>query len=326
MAQEGIAELVNQQTWLDPVGDLLQRWIEQAYTAGGPAGTRIKGILAGTWLGHPLHPALTDVPLGSWTATTVLDLAEAATGNRKLGAGADATLAIGLVAALGAAVTGLNDWHYTVDRQRRVGLAHGLLNIGAAGLYAVALAARAGGNRRAGRSLALVGYATGLFSAWLGGDLVFDQRLGVNHAPELEEAPEDFSAVLDDGELREGEPRRVEAGSVPVMLVRQRGQIYALAESCAHLGGPLSEGQLGEGTITCPWHASRFALADGHVLDGPATYPQPCYQARVRNGKIEVGPRAHHLPATTSIATGGESSGESAGTSRAPGETLSGTR
>lgn len=318
MAQEGIVELVNQQTWLDPVADLLQHWIEQAYSAGGPTGTRIKGILAGTWLGHPLHPALTDVPLGSWTATTVLDLAEVATGNRKLGVGADATLAVGLVAALGAAVTGLSDWHYTIDRPRRIGLAHGLLNLGAAGLYAVSLAARAGGNRRAGRSLALVAYATGVFSAWLGGDLVFDQRLGVNHAPD--EAPEDFTAVLDDSELREGEPRRVEAGGIPLMLVRQRGQIYALAESCAHLGGPLSEGQLGEGTITCPWHASRFVLADGHVLDGPATFPQPCFQVRVRNGKIEVGPRAHLLTGGTSTST------ESAGAQLAPGETLSGTR
>lgn len=314
MAQEGIAELVNNQTWLDPIGDLLQRWIEQAYRAGGPAGTRIKGLLAGTWLGHPLHPAITDVPLGSWTATAVLDLAEAATGNRQIGTGADATLAIGLIAALGAAVTGLSDWHYTVDRQRRVGLAHGLLNLSAAGLYAVSLGARAGGNRSAGRSLALIAYATGLFSAWLGGDLVYDQHLGVNHAPE--EAPEDFTAVLDEGDLSEGEPRRVEVGGVPMMLVRQHGQIYALGESCAHLGGPLSEGQLGQGTITCPWHASRFTLADGRVLDGPATFPQPCYQTRVRDGKIEIGPRRaplHQLPAA-------------AGTTSAPSETATGTR
>lgn len=322
MAQEGIAELVNQQTWLDPAGDLLQHWIEQAYAASGPTGTRIKGILAGTWFGHPLHPALTDVPLGSWTATTVLDLAEAVTGNRKLATGADATLAIGLVAALGAAVTGLNDWHYTIDRPRRIGLAHGLLNLGAAGLYAVSLAMRAGGNRRAGRSLALAAYATGLFSAWLGGDLVFDQHLGVNHAPEREEDPTDFTAVLDDSALREGEPRRVEAGGIPMMLVRQRGQIYALAEICAHLGGPLSEGQLGEGTITCPWHASRFTLASGRVLDGPATFPQPCFQTRVRNGKIEVGPRTHAQPGTASITA---SSGN-ADMRLTPGETLAETR
>ena len=165
MAQEGIAELVNQQTWLDPIGDLLQRWIEQAYAAGGQTGERVKGILSGTWFGHPLHPAITDVPLGSWTATAVLDIAEVTTGDRRFGTGADTTLAVGLVAALGAAITGLSDWHYTMDRQRRVGLAHGLLNIGAAGFYAVSLGARASGNRRVGRTLALLGYSTGLFSA-----------------------------------------------------------------------------------------------------------------------------------------------------------------
>jgi nitrite reductase/ring-hydroxylating ferredoxin subunit/uncharacterized membrane protein len=322
MAQEGIAEVVNQQTWLDPISDLVQHWIEQAYAASGPIGTRMKGILSGTWLGHPLHPAITDIPLGSWTASAVLDVAEAATGDQRLGRGADATLVVGLVAALGAAVTGLSDWHYTTDRQRRVGIAHGLLNLSATGLYAVSWALRAGGKRGGGRAVAFAGYAVGVFSAWLGGDLVYDQHLGVNHAPET--APEAFVAVLRDSELREGETRRVEAGGVPVMLARQGGHVYALAESCAHLGGPLSEGQLDHGTITCPWHASRFVLDGGRVLDGPATFPQPCYQTRVRDGQIEVGPR--RVPAQVLIGASGADGARATGReSQATGGAVAGT-
>lgn len=300
MAGESITTLIDQQKWLDPIGDRLQTAIQNAYTAGGPAGQQVKQILSGTWLGHPLHPTLTDVPVGAWTVTALLDGIEAATGRSEYAPGADAALVLGLAGAVGAAVSGLSDWNWTVDRQRRIGLTHGLLNIGATVLYGASLVCRLRGARGWGRGLALVGYGMAGFSAWLGGDLSFGQRLGMDHAPEA--SPSDFVPVLNENDLPEGQPRRVEAEGIAVMLVRQGGRIYALADSCSHLGGPLSEGQLEDGCIICPWHASRFALADGRVLDAPATFPQPCYQTRVRNGKIEVGgPRSDATAATTTL-------------------------
>ena len=72
------------------------------------------------------------------------------------------------------------------------------------------------------------------------------------------------------------------------LLVRQHGRVCALAHPCAHLGGPLSEGTLKDGSVVCPWHGSEFGLDDGHVINGPATQPQPVVCVRERDGGIEV--------------------------------------
>jgi nitrite reductase/ring-hydroxylating ferredoxin subunit/uncharacterized membrane protein len=301
MAQEELIEFVNRQTWLDPAADVLQKAIENAYSATGRTGQQVKNVLSGTWLGHPLHSAATDLPIGCWTASFVFDLLEAATGDATLARAADATQTVGLVGALAAALSGLNDWHFTIGRPRRLGVAHGMLNLTAGTIYATSTILRLRGARVWGRQLSFLAYGIAFFSAYVGGDLAYNERIGMNHAPEG--APEDFVPVLSEGQLREGKPRRVEASGVPVMLVRQGHHIYALGETCAHLGGPLSEGQIADGMVTCPWHASQFALADGHIINGPATYPQPCFQTRVRNGKIEVGPRCElaraEVPATS---------------------------
>jgi len=125
------------------------------------------------------------------------------------------------------------------------------------------------------------------FSAYLGGDLVMDQRIGVNHAP-AEGLPNDFEPVMDAADLNEGQKKRVQVGNVPILLTRQGGDLYALADTCSHLGGPLSEGTVEDGCVTCPWHGSRFKLTDGRVVDGPATFPAPTLETRVRDGRIEV--------------------------------------
>jgi nitrite reductase/ring-hydroxylating ferredoxin subunit len=70
--------------------------------------------------------------------------------------------------------------------------------------------------------------------------------------------------------------------------VRRGSRIFALAETCSHFSGPLSEGKLVGDSIVCPWHASTFALQDGRVLNGPAVHPQPCLEVRVEKGQIEV--------------------------------------
>lgn len=279
--------VIERQPWLEPASDTVQRRVYSAVNAGGQLGHRVSDFLNGTWLGHPLHPAITDVPVGAWTVGFALDGVQMLAKTRRFMAGADAAVTIGLAGALISAVSGLADWQYSVGRARRVGMAHALLNIAAAGWYTTSVVCRLRGKRKAGQFTGMAGYAMAIFSAYLGGDLVFGERMGVSHAPE-QVPPSEYTPVLADRELPEGGLKQVRAGEVAVVLARSGGQIYALAESCAHLGGPLSEGTLEDGCVVCPWHGSRFALADGRIINGPATFPQPCYDVRVRDGLIEV--------------------------------------
>jgi len=287
MATEALIKVVEQQAALEQLSDQIQPLVQNAFKSAGPAGRELKNILHGTWLGHPLHPALTDVPLGAWTAALALDAMESISGRKELGAGADAAIAIGLVGAAGAAVTGLTDWSETNGRARKVGLLHGLLNVGATVLYSTSLVLRRKQKRNAGMGFAMLGFAVSSASAYLGGHLVFGERIGVNHAA-AQEMPKEFVPVLSDAELREGEMKRADAGGVPVLLVRCEGEVCALAHTCSHLGGPLSEGKLEGDVVQCPWHGSRFNVRDGSVVDGPATFPQPRFETRVREGQIEV--------------------------------------
>jgi len=287
MATEALIKTVEQQEVLGQLSDKIQPLVTNAFESAGSTGREVKNFLHGTWLGHPLHPALTDVPLGAWTAALTLDAMESISGRRELGAGADAAIAVGLVGAAGAAVTGLTDWSETNGRARKVGLLHGLLNVGATTLYATSLVLRRRNRRSAGIGFAMLGYAVSSAAAYLGGHLVFSEQIGVNHAA-AQEMPKEFVPVMADAELQEGEMKRVDAGGVPVLLVRREGDVCALAHTCSHLGGPLSEGKLEGDVVQCPWHGSRFNVRDGSVVDGPATFPQPCFETRVREGQIEV--------------------------------------
>jgi nitrite reductase/ring-hydroxylating ferredoxin subunit len=280
------AEEIGRQEWLEPASEAVQRAVSGAFEAAGPAGQVTKDALHGVWLGHALHPALTDVPLGAWTVVLALDLLEAS-GRPDLAPGADVALTVGLLGAVGSALTGVTDWSATNGPARRVGLIHGLLNLGVTTLYAGSLLRRRRGDRAGGRQLAMLGYAGSLVSAYLGGHLVFEQRIGVDHVDTSEAAP-DFVPVMRLADLPEGRPHRAQAGDVPVVLVRRGNAIQALAETCSHLGGPLAEGELEGNTIRCPWHGSCFDLDSGRVIHGPATLPQPRFDARVRNGQVEV--------------------------------------
>jgi nitrite reductase/ring-hydroxylating ferredoxin subunit/uncharacterized membrane protein len=286
---------VERQSWMDAAGDGLQHGLAAAFRAAGPVGQKVKNVLHGTWLGHPLHPVLVSVPLGAWTVALVLDALDAREGWRGrrggLGRGADAAVAIGLAGAAGAAVTGLTDWQHTSGGPRKTGLLHGLLNTTATVLYGASLVARVRGARGAGRTLSFAGYAVASAAGYLGGELVFRGRIGVDHAPRVDDGwqpPREWTDVAAEATLADGRPHRVDVAGEPVMLVRRDGRVCALADTCSHLGGPLSEGTLEDGTIVCPWHGSRFSLDDGRVIDGPATHPQPCLDARVRAGRVEV--------------------------------------
>lgn len=287
--QHAVVDSIGRQEALDPATESLQQALDNAFASGGVVGEKIEDALHGTWLGHALHPVLTDIPVGAWTVAQILDILDVVNGSDDYAPGADMAVTIGLVGALGAAVTGLTDWKDTDGDSRRIGAVHGMLNLGATALYGLSLRARKRGERDQGRALSAAGFGVAMLSAMLGGELVFRLGIGVNHAPKNDELEfEDFTPVLATSDLPEGDSVRVEANGIAVMLVKQHGQIYALAESCSHLGGPLSDGKLSDGCVECPWHGSQFALEDGKVLKGPATMPQPSFQTRERNGMIEV--------------------------------------
>src|SRR3954463_15457681 len=172
-------EAIGRQQWIEPVADPVSKAVRRAYNAGGDAGRRVKNAAHGTWLGHPVHSALTDVPVGAWMTATVLDAAEAQTGDAGYGRAADVAIGFGLAGAAGAAVTGLTDWSETDGAAKKLGLVHGLVNIAATTMFAASLVLRRRGSRGAGRTASLAGLVTVFTGAYLGGTLVYDAKIGV---------------------------------------------------------------------------------------------------------------------------------------------------
>jgi nitrite reductase/ring-hydroxylating ferredoxin subunit/uncharacterized membrane protein len=293
-----IADLISEQDWLDELADPIQKIIHDLLDDA----REVKNALHGTWLGHPLHPVLTDIPVGAWTVALALDALDGMTGREELQAGADAAIGIGLLGALGSAVTGLTDWSETSGRSRKVGLTHGLLNIAATSLYATSWIMRLRKKDRANAvALSMLGYAITGAAAYLGGHLVFGEQVGVDHTATADaDQPQKFVVVMKESELRENKPTRVDAKGVAVLLYKRGERITAMTETCPHLGGPLSEGDVVGDAIQCPWHKSEFSLEDGSVVNGPSTYPARCFEVRVRAGNIEVRSATREAPAQDS--------------------------
>jgi nitrite reductase/ring-hydroxylating ferredoxin subunit/uncharacterized membrane protein len=288
-SKKTIVSLVDRQDWLDGIAEAVQPRVTNLFKSGGPVGQKIKDFLNGVWLGHPLHPAVTDIPVGAWSAAVLLDLLESRSGSGRSGIAraADAAIALGLAGAAGSAVTGLTDWSDTYGRGRKVGVGHALGNIAATALFAASLVSRRKGARETGRLLAGLGLLVATGAAYLGGHLVYGEQIGVDHTA-AQEPPSDFVAVLPERELAEGKLTRVQADKVPVVLLKRGAEILAIAETCAHAGGPLSEGQLEGEDVICPWHASRYSMRTGEIVNGPSCFPQPRFETRVANGQIEV--------------------------------------
>jgi len=285
MKDDSLINKIEQQEWLKPAEEGLQKIIHKAFHFEG--GRQVKNFLHGTWIGHPLHVILTDIPIGAWTVAIAFDALDSMTARRQYQIAADTAVAFGVAGAVGAAATGLTDWQDIDPPARRVGLGHGLLNIASVALFGSSLLARRRGRRATRRGLAALGYAVSVAAAQLGGHLAYGQKVGVDHS-DSEKLPNEFTPVLSESDLVERKPVRAEHDGAPILLVRRGSHVYALAETCSHLGGPLSEGKLDGDVIQCPWHGSRFSIRDGHVVDGPAVHPQPCLETRIQNGRIEV--------------------------------------
>jgi nitrite reductase/ring-hydroxylating ferredoxin subunit len=286
------------------------RWIESATALDPPAGAardlvhsvlrdrRIKDLLHGVWLGHPLHPALAQLALGSLISATMLDL----TGGSQRDS--SRLIAIGLLASAPTAAAGWADYAEGHEEQQRVGLVHAVLNVAALACYGRALIGRRGSNQR-GRALTAAGGALGGLAAALGGHLSFRLASGANHAEEVQHVgPGDWQPVAQLAELPCDTPVRRIIGDLPAFVLRHDGAaagdggVTVLSDRCPHLSAPLHEGELssidGQLCITCPWHASVFRVADGSVLHGPATAPVPEFDTRVVEGMVQA--RVRTLP------------------------------
>ena len=279
--------IVDAMPFLDKASDAVQPKVEELVDEGGPLA---RYILDGVWFEVPLHPVLTDVPIGSWTAALVFDGLDLVSGKTAMRNAADASLAFGVAGGFLAAAVGLSDWRYTSGGSRRMGMAHAILNSAGLALNTASLLLRATGRRNAGRLAFLAGYSLNGMGAHLGGELSYKYGLRVNRNTFEATGPHDFVPVLDEADLGQGELRRVEADGAGVLLSRsgEDGRVCAIAATCNHMGGPLEQGDREGDTVVCPWHKSRFDLCSGKVLNGPAVFPQSGYETRVRDGKIEV--------------------------------------
>jgi nitrite reductase/ring-hydroxylating ferredoxin subunit/uncharacterized membrane protein len=276
--------IANAVPWLDPVAKRAQPPVQRFFSAR----PGLHNLLDGTWLGVPLHPALTDVPVGAWTSAFILDVVAAATGSETAEKAADGALAVGIAGALPAAATGTADWRDLIGEERRIATVHGLLNSAGLVLNVSSLVQRARGNRAAGRALSAAGLAISGTAAHLGGELSFGLGVRVNHTF-AETQPSEFVAVADDADIHGQDLKTVTVDGTTVLIARsQTGQLCAIANTCSHLGGPLGDGKRDGDTIVCPWHGSRFDLCSGKVLQGPAVFTQPRYDVRTNNGKIEL--------------------------------------
>lgn len=267
---------------LDPVSDKLQAAV---YATAKPQ--FVRDLLHGTWLGHPLHPVLVQVPVGAFISSAILDLLP---GGRR---SSTVLIAAGTAAVTPAVAAGLLDWSQMTKDRRRVGLVHAAANTVAVGLYAASLVARLRGRTTRGKALGFAGLSVAGLGAYLGGHLSYAQSAGVNQAaPEIVKIPEDWTEVCSLADLPDGKPVVRTVADVPILVYRHGAEVSALIERCAHESGPLGEGDVAgtgaEACVTCPWHGSVFRLADGAVVHGPAASDQPSLRVRVAGGMVSV--------------------------------------
>ena len=257
---------------------------------GAPAMRPLKLFLNGAWVGHPLHPMLTDIPIGAWTLTILLDLIGLLLGFPQLGLASSITAGVGVAGALAAAAAGLADWMDIDPPEKAIGAFHASVNLSATILFLISFLMRWGRHWQLGWAtfvVALAEYLLVAIGGYLGGALVFYKGVMINRNA-YRTGPDDFTPAVATRELAEGQLKRVWVEEQPVLLLRSESTIYALGAVCSHYGAPLNEGKIVERTIECPWHASRFALEDGRVVQGPACAGVPVYDCKVANDQVQI--------------------------------------
>ena len=263
-----------QARWAKPVGD----WLHGVTAAVFGRILPVRDFLAGTWLGHPLHPLLTDVPIGALTVTIVLDVIGQPVA-------ADVALLVGVLTMLASALAGYADYSTTDGRARVRATVHSAMMLVSLAIYLVSLAIRATSptNRALPIALSIVAYVILAGGAFVGGDVVF--LLGNMVDRHAWRSSGTKWAPVEVGEIAEGSLVKARVGIQDLVLIRTGDTILALHNQCAHAGGPLNEGTLVDGRVECPWHGSRFEVATGRRRRGPTVYDQPTYEIR----KIDAG-------------------------------------
>jgi len=276
-----------QEAWARPVGDAVNRVLISLFRPVRP----VKDFLNGTWLGHPLHPAVTDVPIGAFFVALVLDLAGVARG-------AFLASIVGQLAFVAAMITGLADYTDTDGRARSRGAVHGLLMLVGGGFTIASIQLRDGGSVSGGLPTVLlaIGFLVIAASAYIGGDVVFALGNMVSRHAYRGSGTKWLRLELADGgepdSLAELVPARARLGINTLVLVREGATIHALHDTCAHAGGSLADGKIAAGCIECPVHGARYRLGDGNVARGPALYAQPVYEVRKSEAGWEARRRA----------------------------------
>lgn len=261
--------------WAKPFGEFNHRWTSALFRPIRP----VKDLLNGTWLGHPVHPAVTDVPIGAFLVAIVLDLVGQP-------AAAFWAVLVGLLTFLAAIVTGLADFSDTDGTARTRATVHGTIMAIGGAVLAASLVLRQGGSAEGApqTGLLVVGFLIISAGAYVGGDVVFVLGNMVSRHAFRGAGTKwirlDTGSTTDLAELPEATPTKMRAGINDLVIVRIGDTFHALHAVCAHAGGPLDQGTIVDGCIQCPWHGARYRLADGSVRRGPAVYDQPRYEVR----------------------------------------------
>lgn len=285
---ERISTWIIESSWIKKISALLNRFLQRCFRT--PAMRRLKIFLNGTWVGHPLHPALTDIPIGAWTLAIVLDLIGLLFQLPQLGLASSIAVGVGVAGALAAAAAGLMDWMDVDPPEKAIGAFHAAVNVSATALFLASFFIRWGQHWLPGWgafAVALAGYLLVMAGGYLGGILVFHLGVMINRNA-YRSGPNDYTPVATTNELVEGDLKRVLIGEEPVLLVKLSGKIHSVGAVCSHYGAPLNEGRVVQNTIECPWHASRFALEDGRVVQGPACAALPVYDCRIVNAQVQI--------------------------------------
>lgn len=287
--------LLKNAKWLDAFAKFFDAVVNGFYKIPGTGG--IKTLLHGTWpLHHPLHPAVTDITIGAYTAAVAIDVYDAVTRYTALARAADFVLILAFVSSLIAILSGLTDWKDTFGEERRTGMLHGLIMVVATVAFAASIVIRVNGDLD-GRTLAIglsaFGWIVMLVGAYFGGEMPYGYGTQVNRqawteAPAKWERLEVAASGLDDRKPAVAKTKK----GFDVFVVKLDGKIYAMGNTCTHAGGPLNEGKwvgAERCEIECPWHASRFCVKDGDAKGGPATFGEPRFETRVNDsGFVEV--------------------------------------
>ena len=265
--------------WARPFGDFNHRWLSALFRPIWP----IKDLLNGRWLGHPLHAAATDLPIGALTIAVVLDLLGQRTGS-------DIAVVGTVVLMVLAAVPGLADYTDTDGAARTRATLHATLMTVALIVLVLSVLVRAGGqaDRTVPVVLDVIAYLVVTAGAFVGGDVVYVLGNMVSRHAFRGAGTKwihlDTGSVTDLSALPEASPTKMKAGINDLVIVRIAETVFALHATCAHAGGPLDKGTIVDGCVECPWHGSRFRLSDGLARRGPTVYDQPAYEIRAAEG------------------------------------------